>query len=56
MPWTPAQNRLFHAAASGHSTHMSADVGKKLLAEHAPVRKDVDKSGHAFTRTKGKKK
>lgn len=33
MPWTPAQNRLFHAAAAGKSSKMDAGEARKILAE-----------------------
>ena len=55
MPYTPAQLRMLHADAQGHGTKgPSAAVAKKMLAEHAPTRTDVDRSGHA--KKKGKKK
>jgi hypothetical protein len=46
---------MLHADAQGHGTKgPSAAVAKKMLAEHAPTRTDVDRSGHA--KKKGKKK
>lgn len=48
MPWTPAQLRLFGADAAGHGRRgPSPAVAKRILSEHAGVRRDVDKTGHA---------
>jgi hypothetical protein len=48
MPYTPAQIRMLHADAEGHGTKgPSAATAKKMLAEHAPTRTDVDRTGHA---------
>jgi hypothetical protein len=53
MPYTPAQQRMLHADAAGHGTKgPSAAVAKKMLAEHAPTRTDVDRSGHAKKKAK----
>jgi hypothetical protein len=50
MPYTPAQLRMLHADAAGHGTKgPSAATAKKMLAEHAATRTDVDRSGHAKT-------
>src|ERR1019366_9041114 len=54
MPYTPAQERMLHADAAGKGTKgPSASTAKKMLAEHATTRTDVDRTGHA---TKKKKK
>ena len=56
MPYTPAQERMLHADAAGHGTKgPSASTAKKMLAEHATTRTDVDRTGHA-KKTKKKKK
>jgi hypothetical protein len=53
MPYTPAQERMLHADASGHATKgPSAATAKKMLAEHAPTRTDVDRTGHAKKKPK----
>lgn len=53
MPYTPAQERMLHADASGHGTKgPSAATAKKMLAEHAPTRTDVDRTGHAKKKPK----
>lgn len=55
MPYTPAQLRMLHADAEGHGTKgPNAATAKKMLAEHAKTRTDVDRTGHAKT-TKRKK-
>ena len=55
MPYTPAQERMLHADAAGHGTKgPSAKTAKKMLAEHAATRTDVDRTGHA--KTVGKRK
>jgi len=55
MPYTPAQLRMLHADAAGHGTKgPSAATAKKMLAEHAATRTDVDRTGHAKKRTKSK--
>jgi hypothetical protein len=33
MPWTPAQNRLFHVAAAGKSEAMSPATAKKIIGK-----------------------
>jgi hypothetical protein len=53
MPYTPAQERMLHADAAGHGTKgPSAATAKKMLAEHAPTRTDVDRTGHATKKSK----
>jgi hypothetical protein len=53
MPYTPAQERMLHADAAGHGTKgPSAATAKKMLAEHAATRTDVDRTGHAKKRAK----
>lgn len=48
MPYTPAQIRMLHADAEGRGTKGPVPaVAKRMLAEGAPVRKDVTRSGHA---------
>jgi hypothetical protein len=55
MPYTPAQQRMLHADAEGRGTKgPSAAVAKKMLAEHAPTRTDVDRAGHAKKKRKKK--
>jgi hypothetical protein len=55
MPFTPAQQRMLHADAAGHGTKgPSAATAKKMLAEHAATRTDVDSTGHA-KKTTGRK-
>ena len=55
MPYTPAQERMLHADAAGHGTKgPSAATAKKMLAEHASTRTDVDRTGHAKKKTKTK--
>src|ERR1039457_4380079 len=57
MPYTPAQERMLHADAAGDGTKgPSASTAKKMLAEHAPTRTDVDRTGHAKKKQKAKKK
>jgi len=56
MPYTPAQLRMLHADAAGHGTKgPSAAVAKKMLAEDARTRKDVDRTGHAKKKRSRKK-
>ena len=55
MPYTPAQERMLHADAAGHGTKgPSASTAKKMLAEHAATRTDVDRTGHAKKKAKKK--
>jgi hypothetical protein len=55
MPYTPAQLRMLHADAAGHGTKgPSAATARKMLAEHASTRTDVDRIGHAKKRSKSK--
>lgn len=55
MPYTPAQERMLHADASGHGIKgPSAATAKKMLAEHATTRTDVDRTGHAKKKPKKK--
>lgn len=53
MPYTPAQQRMLRADAAGHGTKgPSAATAKAMLAEHAPTRTDVDRTGHATKKPK----
>jgi hypothetical protein len=46
---------MLHADAAGHGTKgPSAATAKKMLAEHAATRTDVDSTGHA-KKTTGRK-
>lgn len=55
MPFTPAQLRMFRADAAGKGTKgPGAATAQKMLAEKAPVRTDVDKTGHAKKKGKAK--
>lgn len=46
---------MLHADAEGRGKKgPSAKVAKKMLAEHAATRKDVDRSGHAKVKAKRK--
>jgi len=46
---------MLHADAEGRGTKgPSAAVAKKMLAEHAPTRTDVDRAGHAKKKRKKK--
>lgn len=57
MPYTPAQLRMLHADAAGHGTKgPSAATARKMLAEDAKTRTDVDRTGHAKKRGKKKAK
>lgn len=55
MPFTPAQLRLFHAKAKGEKGKgPSKATAKKMLGEHAGVRTDVDRTGHAKKKPAGR--
>lgn len=57
MPYTPAQLRMLRADAAGHGTKgPSAAVAKKMLAEDAGTRTDIDRTGHAKKRASKKSK
>jgi hypothetical protein len=46
---------MLHADAAGHGTKgPSASTAKKMLAEHAATRTDVDRTGHAKKKAKKK--